>query len=535
MEVKFGFFVSVGGSGEYGGLTEAEIKEWYVKPGDVVKKGNPLCAVESDKASFDVEAMCDGIIKSLNYEAGEKWQRGPEEETPYGALLLPELGTIETAEEKNASVVFQPETQQTEISAAFIPLTKREKNFITALAMRKMLDHNVQFDELKKMFPGKSRILAEDVDSYLASRVQSDPEVMRTIAAETAKKRMEKEEIIYQPKETSEEEPKDVEARIRERIQKRQEKTNARAVPAARERAKELNVYLGDIQSTGTYGLITVADVEKKVAEQEKVISTLPNVPSMLSPIGPSLENAERLVVPSPLRKAIARNLKLSRDNIPHAGDEVTVDVTRLKQKHEAIKKTWENLFKTGLKFDHYIMSFVAQNILRPEFKILNAHWDITDPANPKIAYIPHVNLGIAVKTDDGLIVPVVHEAEKLEFPQLVGKVNEQVKKALERKLMPADYHNLSVTVNRAAYFDKTFGEVIGGERPEPIIPYTTGISGERSTTLILAFGKMQKQNDRDVLTIVFRFDHRIVDISPTLPFVWKLKQFLEKDIFEFF
>lgn len=520
MIIKFGFFVSAGGSGEYGGLTEAEIKEWYVKLGDAIKKGNPLCAVESDKASFDVEAVCDGIIKSLNYEAGEKWQRGPEEETLYGILLLPELGTIETGEEKNVDAV------------PVSPTAKKEKNVvITAPAVRKILDHNVPIDELKKMFPDKNRILAEDVDRYIAMRGQPQPEVMQTIVTEVAEEQSEQAENKIPP---SEEELRAVEARIREGVNAQIEKTNTRAVPAARQRAKELSVWLGDIEGTGAGGLVTIADVEKKAAEQEKKIPPLP--PGQMSwTVHPLLENAEIVVVPTPLRRAIARNLKLSKDNIPHAGDEVMVDVTRLKQKHEAIKKTWKNLFKTELKFDHYIMYFVAQNILRPEFKILNAYWDITDPANPKIACVPHVNLGIAVKTDDGLIVPVVHETENLAFHKLVRKVNEQVKKALERTLMPADYHNLSVTVNRAAYFDKTFGEVIGGERPEPIIPYTTGINGERSTTLILAFGKMQKQNDRDVLTIVFRFDHRIVDISPPLPFVWKLKQFLEKDIFELF
>ncbi|MBI2056362.1 MAG: 2-oxo acid dehydrogenase subunit E2 [Candidatus Sungbacteria bacterium] len=526
MTIKFGFFVSAGGSGEYGGLTEAEIKEWYVKPGDAVKKGSLLCAVESDKASFDVEAICDGIIKTLNYEAGEKWQRGPEEETPYGALLLPELGTFDPLEENAKNMNVLP------LSATTKPIEKEaRKPLITALARRKIDEHNISFDELKKVFPEKDRIEAEDVDRYmeLCGKLQ---ELAEQLSGQTTEA---KSEQMKKKSEPTEEELMAAEERMRERINVHVQKTLARAVPAARKRAEELGVWLGDVVGTGSDGLITVQDVENKAAEQEKGIPSLPTNAPMSRLIHPSFENAELIETPTPLRKAIARNLKLSKDNIPHAGDEVVVDMTRLVQKHNAIKKIWEKAFTAELKYDHYIMYFVAQNILRPEFKILNAYWDINDPANPKIVCIPHVNLGIAVKTSDGLIVPVVQEAEKLGFPELARKVNEQVKKTIERKLMPADYHNLSVTVNRAAYFDATFGEIIGGERPEPIIPYTTGINGERSTTLILAFGKMQEQNGKHLLRIVFRFDHRIVDISPPLPFVWKLKQFLEKDIFELF
>lgn len=511
MDVKFGFFtqiLAVLGGGTYEQqFNTAEIKRWYVKVGDKIKTGDVLCNVEMDKVSADLPSLFDGVIKNLNYEEGEKWERGPEEETSFGALITPELGIMEieegngVCEEQNdefASAVAPKES----VIALKLEEQKKKRFLVTAVAQKMMQANSLTIENVLHLFPNKTKIEKEDVEAYLAKLKDTEMRIRRETERDEQKPAEETAPIVPQP-------------------EKDFTQGAIVAIPAARRLAKERGIDLASIKGSGEGGIITLEDVEK--------IRVLDTEPMQISPLLPAnFVDAELIIPATEIRKTIAEFLTYSWTKIPHAGDEITIDITALAAERDAVKEIWKRVYNTEIKYDHFIMYFVAQNILRKEFSVLNAYWE---ESRYNIMAPLRVNLGIAVQTNDGLVVPVVHSAEKMGFVEFVRTANQKVEHALLRKLALADFRDLTVTVNRVAFFDEVRGEVIGGEKPSPIIPTTIGSNGKkRPTTLILAFGKIKEENGRKLLTVVFRFDHRITDGAIPLRFVYALKDFLEKD-----
>lgn len=283
-----------------------------------------------------------------------------------------------------------------------------------------------------------------------------------------------------------------------------------RAAPAARKLAQEHGIDINTINGTGPGGRVMRADVEAAIGA----------VTSELTPTKPESNDREALHA-TQIRKAIAYYMQKSHAEIPKAGDAMTVDVTNLWAFYRQRRETWREDTGTDFSFTGIFM-YLATSLLyqqKDRFGIINAYWD----KDEQDAYLfKHVNIGIAVQTPAGLMVPVIHSAETLSFREFMVAVHDKVQRVLAQKITLPELRDLTFTVNNVG--------AMGGENPDSIVPYTKENSGkERPTGMIMVLtAKWQGSNEKQYMKLAFSFDHRLFDGVPALEFVNALKRYIE-------
>jgi len=274
------------------------------------------------------------------------------------------------------------------------------------------------------------------------------------------------------------------------------------AVPKARALACEHKLDLSKISGTGANGIITVGDVEQHIPNNDRADN-----------------DTEKYIreEPSLARKTEAELMTRSWQEIPHARDEVTIDVTHLVdfvQKYKSYSTTVEQL---RLRYDHIFLFLATQLLKQPEFQILNGFWD---KDTEEIVRCRNINIGFAAQTPTGLIVPVIHEAEKLTFNEMRKQVEGKIARANEGPLHPKEMVDLTFTVNNPGRF--------GGENPQPIIPYAFTREGtKRPTMMILAMGKIVGHGEQQYMKLTGTFDHRPISAIPALPLMVRIQEFI--------
>ncbi len=239
----------------------------------------------------------------------------------------------------------------------------------------------------------------------------------------------------------------------------------ARAVPLVRKLARDLGVDLATVTGTGAAGQITRADVESAAG-------------------GQATTSARSL---SKLRRTIAENMARSWAEIPHVTVWGPADATRLLETHR----------RTGYPIDALLVAAILPALAdHPDF---SATFDGT-----MLHRAPEPSIGVAVDTEAGLIVAVVHNAAALDRDALAGEVERLVAGATQRSLGADELRGQTFTITNVG--------AVGGGYGTPIIPH--------GTTAILSVGKARDgviaRDGRPVVAPVFplalSFDHRVID-----------------------
>ncbi|HLE08455.1 MAG TPA: dihydrolipoamide acetyltransferase family protein [Thermodesulfobacteriota bacterium] len=272
------------------------------------------------------------------------------------------------------------------------------------------------------------------------------------------------------------------------------------ATPLVRNLAKRLGVDLKKVTGTGPGGRITEEDVKgagEGVRKEAK---------DKYGPI-------ERVAIKG-VRKSIAKNLMLAQKNAAFVTGMDDCDMTelwklRIKEKGEAQKKG------VHLTFLPFFMK-ASQHALR-EHPMLNAS---VDEETGDVIVKKYYNIGVAVDTPEGLMVPVVKDVDKKTIIELAGEVEELGKKARDRKITLEELKGSTFTISNFGTF--------GGVYATPIINYPdvailgTGTIRERPWAVD---GKIVL---RVILPISFTFDHRVVDGKEAALFMNKVIKYLE-------
>ncbi|MCG3172581.1 MAG: Dihydrolipoyllysine-residue succinyltransferase component of 2-oxoglutarate dehydrogenase complex [Myxococcota bacterium] len=215
-----------------------------------------------------------------------------------------------------------------------------------------------------------------------------------------------------------------------------------------------------------------------------------------------------------PMRKTIAANMIESKRTSAHVNSFWEADMERIARHRDAAKDRFKERQGTSLTFLAYIARAVAWSLARHPY--VNCSVSGTD-----IVFHKHVNLGIAVALDQGLIVPVIRRAEELNTTGLARAIADLAARARNRKLQPQDVQGGTFTITNIGSFGNSTGM--------PII--------NQPQTAILAAGAIRKQlvalNDSDVaihhvLKMSLSFDHRVIDGSAADLFLGDVKKFLE-------
>lgn len=272
----------------------------------------------------------------------------------------------------------------------------------------------------------------------------------------------------------------------------KRETETALAIPRVRKLAEELGVDLEQVQGTGREGSVTEEDLKRFIAEQKG--SGPEGTTALLNLAG---DEAMPLVG---VRHFMIKKMKEANDNIPHFSYFEQADATRLIQLREKIKEqaAQESIHLTFMPF---FIRALSQTIRH--FPMINSSLDVK---NAKLLIHQQHNIGIAIATDNGLIVPVLKNVQDLTFAELIKSYNSLKTRALEKKLQPQDMKESTITISN-------FGVLGGGGLwATPIINFPE--------VAILAVARIQKQpivknNEvaiRDVLDLSWSFDHRVID-----------------------
>jgi pyruvate dehydrogenase E2 component (dihydrolipoamide acetyltransferase) len=302
------------------------------------------------------------------------------------------------------------------------------------------------------------------------------------------------------------------------------------ASPATRRLARELGVELRQVTPTGPGGLVSADDV-RAFAEKGEKVAEVPEAPRKRPPEGvpmaapvPALPDfskwgpVERVPVRS-IRRATAKQMTLAWSQIPHVHNQEWVDMTKL----EAFRKNHKaEIEAKGGKLTPTVFAMKAAATALKTYPKFNATLD-TGAGELVIKHYFHI--GVAVNTDDGLIVPVIKDVDRKSIVELSIELNDLVQRTRERKATLEEMQGGTFTITNVG--------PMGGGFFAPIINYPeVAILGMGSASM-QAVVKEKEGNEYEIvprlmMPIVLCIDHRVLDGADALQFIRVLREALE-------
>lgn len=330
--------------------------------------------------------------------------------------------------------------------------------------------------------PKKGRVLKINKDIGDTAKVG---EVLMTIAEEGE---------AVEEKTKAEERPKSVSV-----VGVLPEEEEILATPAVRAMAKELGVKIETIKGSGPGGSITKEDVieaSEKVKKAEDQYGVIERIPVR------------------GLRRTIAKNLIASQKTTAFVTGMDEADITELWNLREREKKA---MIDKGIHLTFLPFFIKAVHHALAEHPLLNAS---VDEEKEEIIIKKYYNIGIAVDTPDGLMVPVIKDADKKTILELAKEIQDLSQKARDRKIKLEEMKGSTFTITNYGHFGGTFAT--------PIINYPD--------VAILGTGKISEKpwvKDgqiaiRKILPLSLTFDHRVTDGVDSAKFLSKVIQYLE-------
>jgi len=295
-----------------------------------------------------------------------------------------------------------------------------------------------------------------------------------------------------------------------------EEDSDVRSSPLVRKLARENNVELAKISGTGTGGRVTKQDVLDFV-ERRTATPVAPPAPRQASVPAPAVIPGE-LVPMSQMRKIIAQRMIESRRTSAHVHCMFEVDMTRIVNLRNQLKSGFEQRYGARLTFMPFFVR--AAIIALQQYPIVNGSLE-----GDSVRYHKHVNAGIAVALDWGLIVPVLKNADELNFLGLQRGITDLGERARTKKLMPADVEGATFTITNPGQFGAVFGLPIINQ-PNAAIMGVGGIA--KQPMVITDKDGSDSIAIRSVVHLTLGYDHRIIDGALADQFMVVVKKTLE-------
>jgi len=448
-------------------VVEGTIGKWLKKPGDKVKRYEPLVEIITDKVTMEVPSPVEGSLVKLLAEEGET--------LPMGAPIA-EVATADSPEGA------EPETASVEIETAeSAPAAAPESPGTAGYLLR----------DVTPVGPtgGAAVELAEPTGA------PAQPPARRAPAAAPAPVATTPAAAVAQPP-----------------------SGQTRLSPAVRRLAQEHSIDVSRIPGTGLGGRITRDDVLKFIesgAAQAPAVSSPAATAPTRQLAGDTTANGDETHVPvSPIRRIIADAMVRSVTEIPHAWTTVEVDVTGLVALRASIRTEYEQNQGGSLTYLPFVIKAVVEALR--EFPTMNATW-----GGDKITLKNRINLGLAVAAPDGLIVPVLHNADQFSIAGLAAGAINLAERARTKKLTLDDVQGGTFTLNNTG----ALGSYVSG----PIINYpqagilTTETIQKRAVVIDDAIAI------RSMMNLCLSFDHRINDGAEASGFISAVKNKLQK------
>lgn len=293
---------------------------------------------------------------------------------------------------------------------------------------------------------------------------------------------------------------------------------NVLATPAVRKYAREKNVLLANVQGTGKNGRITREDVDAYLAGGGAAPAAsgaaATSAAPQFAPIAPGQRIEERVPLKG-IRKVIANAMVKSVYTAPHVTIMDEADVTQLVELRTKAKPIGE---KKGIKITY--LPFIVKALVAAvnQFPVLSAS---IDDEKGEIVYKRYHNIGIAADTDNGLVVPVIEDADLKSIWQIAAEINDKAVRAREGKLTPNEMKGGTISItNIGSAGGMFFTPVIN--HPEVAI---LGV-GRISDKPVVRNGEIVVGK---VMALSLSFDHRLIDGATAQYALNYIKQLLEE------
>ena len=290
-----------------------------------------------------------------------------------------------------------------------------------------------------------------------------------------------------------------------------------RISPLARKTAAKMGVDYSGIAGTGPSARIVVKDILAAAEAQKNAPAAAPAAEAAPAKkeapkAGLELMEGDTVVKLTGMRKVVAERMLASHTEIPPVTQNIKVDVTELMKFRKML------LAETGKKYS------VNDLVLKAIAKCLTQHPEILvsfDEANHQIIQRKHVNIGMAVALDAGLITPVIRDADKMGLDTLAATAKDLAARAKENKLLPDEYKGSTITVSNLGMFGiETFTPIIN--QPDSVIVGVCAIEDE------LQMDDEGKLSKHQVMRLSVTLDHRTLDGAVVAKFEMDLRDILQ-------
>ena len=534
-------------------MTEGTVATWLKKVGDKINEGDILAEIETDKATMEFESFNSGILLHIGIQEGETANVDSllaiigKEGEDISELLKGKPASDEKSEDKeetskpvdNAKEKSGDESKSTDLPKGVVVVTMpRLSDTMTdgtvATWLKKVGDKISEGDILAEIETDKATMEFESfnagtllfigiqegetapVDSLLAIIGPEGTDISgiaEGVSSGTSKSSENSKE--EKSTETKQENTQSTEAVSENKS------LNGRifASPLAKKIAKEKGIDLNNVKGSGENGRIVKSDVEQFTpSKQEAKVESTPAPSSTQAQVSapkvaaPSGEVSVEEVKNSQMRKIIAKRLSESKFTAPHYYLKIEVTMDAAMESRSVIN----SLPDTKVSFNDLVIKASAM-ALKKHPKV-NSQWK--DEAT---IINHHVNIGVAVAVEDGLVVPVLKFTDLMSLTQIGGSVKDLAVRAKNKKLQPAEMEGSTFTVSNLGMFG--------------IVEFTSIINQPNSA--ILSVGAIVEKpvvkNGQIVvgntMMLTLACDHRTVDGATGAQFLQTLKQYMENPV----
>jgi len=448
-------------------MEEGRLVKWTKNEGDQVKAGDVLAEVETDKAIMDLVARGDGVLRKRLANEGDA--------SPIGTLL----GVIANPDENIDAIIGGAAAPATASAPAAAAAKPAQENATPQSSDQSQTEAPAP-PQPKVAAPAPGASAVPRGPAAPAPRAASPPPSPRPAGPP----------------------PKGNGARPGSAST---QGARPRSSPLARRLASDKGIQLGGIQGSGPGGRIVKRDIENAKATGGSARSAA----------------AERLAaegdfkdVPLTLiRKTIARRLAESNGPVPTFFLTAEIDATRAAELRAQLLEMGDQY---KVSFNDIVIKAVA--LALAEHPEVNAHW-----LNDKIRHFNRIHVAMAVAVEDGLITPVLFDADRMTLWDISAKARELAGKARERKLMPEEYTGSTFSVSNLGMFGiDQFTAIINP--PEAGI---LAIGGVEEKPVVIDGALEVRQRMR----VTMSCDHRVIDGATGAKFLQTVRRYIENPL----
>jgi pyruvate dehydrogenase E2 component (dihydrolipoamide acetyltransferase) len=451
-------------------IAEGTLVRWLKQVGDPVRRDEPLFEISTDKVDTEIPSPADGVLQEIKVHEGE--------------TVAIETVVALLTDANGATGAAPPAAEKPQSGPASIIDSAREV---------------VQQSTLAEPSPPSPPV--------------SDSKPPESVASDSAERNSARVETVSASSDSDSE-----------------RRGPHRTSPLVRRIAREHDVDLEQVAGTGSGGRVTKRDILSYLEDHRppalsvdapassQPTTTQRALQTAIAPVPQHGFPAEDVEVEtmSPMRSKIAEHMVMSKHTSPHVTTVFEIDMTRCAEMRNTDKEEFLRVNGVKLTYLPFIMKAVISAL--KAYPIVNA-----SISGKEIHYFKRVNLGIAVAVDDGLIVPVVKDADEKSIVGLSRSVRDLADRSRNRKLMPDDVKGGTFTISNHGVFGSLFATPVINQPQAAVL----GVGAVTKRPVVIP--ESDAIAVRSMMYLALSFDHRLIDGATADRFLSHVKETLER------